>query len=74
MIPAWRIVKRVPHGSFNVIIAVGKNGGWAFDEQRQQLGADRLAAQRIEPFNLDQGRVPWPGQRERRRGRGQFIR
>ena len=31
MIPAWRIVKRVPHGSFSVIITVGKNGGWAFD-------------------------------------------
>ena len=31
LIPAWRIVKRVPHGSFNVIITVGKNGGWAFD-------------------------------------------
>jgi hypothetical protein len=31
MIPAWRIVKRVPHGSFNVIITVGKKGGWAFD-------------------------------------------
>ena len=31
VIPAWRVVKRVPHGSFNVIITVGKKGGWAFD-------------------------------------------
>jgi hypothetical protein len=28
---SWRIVKRVPGGSFDVVIAVGKNGGWAFD-------------------------------------------
>jgi len=28
---SWQIVKRVPGGSFNVVIAVGKNGGWAFD-------------------------------------------
>ena len=34
MIPAWRIVKQVhngPFGGFSTVIAVGKNGGWAFN-------------------------------------------
>ena len=35
MIPAWRIVKQVhngPFGGFSTVIAVGKNGGWAFNQ------------------------------------------
>ena len=34
-IPAWRIVKQVhngPFGGFSTVIAVGKNGGWAFNQ------------------------------------------
>lgn len=35
MIPAWRVVKQVHNGAFggfSVVIAVGKNGGWAFNQ------------------------------------------
>lgn len=35
MIPAWRIVKQVhsgPFSGFSMVIAVGKNGGWAFNQ------------------------------------------
>jgi hypothetical protein len=64
--PSWQITKQVSGGSFaefTAVIAIGRNGGWAFDGQRRR---HRLATERIQ---LDQGAVPEQVQRGSERGR-----
>src|SRR6266849_6882955 len=61
MIPAWKIVKQVhngPFGGFSVVTAVGKNGGWAFNQ-----GSVPTAWRRSGPTWTQ---VPFPGQNNER--------
>ena len=59
MIPVWRIVKQVHSGSdsgFSLVIAAGKNGGWAFD---RGSGTSGSTAWRRSGSTWTQ--VPFPG-------------
>ncbi len=59
MIPAWRIVKQVhngPFGGFSTVIAVGKNGGWAFNQ-----GSVPTAWRRSGSNPSTWTQVPFPG-------------
>jgi hypothetical protein len=57
--PTWQIVKRVatgPFGGFTAVIAVGRNGGWAFDAGPVPTAWERTGSN---PSTWTQ--VPFPG-------------
>jgi hypothetical protein len=59
MKPVWRIVKQVhngPFGGFSTVIAVGKNGGWAFNK-----GSTPTAWRRSGSNPSTWPQVPFPG-------------
>jgi hypothetical protein len=60
--PAWQIVKHVhsgPDSGFSVVIAVGRNGGWAFD--RGSGSSAPTAWRRSGPNPSTWTQVPFPG-------------
>ena len=60
--PAWQIVKQVhgaSSGGFSVVIAVGKNGGWAFN-----LGNGGAASTAWHRSGSTWTQIPFPGQNQ----------
>jgi hypothetical protein len=55
---AWQIVKQVHDGSFDTVIAVGRNGGWAFDDNPAGDGTAPAAWRRS---GRAWTKVPFPG-------------